>query len=691
MKLSLKFRLFLPIAIIIIIIVAVATYLFINKSIKTIDKVIENNLDSQVEIIYNMFEREKAVKIKNVEDKLKIAYKIFDNYKFEVDNSLKEITAINQDSKFIHTTLIKKFKINDEDISNNVFVDSLQKILGGTITIFQKIDSGYIRVSTNVLNNNNERAINTFIPLNSPVTISLLADKIFLGRAYVVNDWYITSYMPLLKNEQQVGALYYGEKEKDINELKKILSGVKIGKTGFPFVFDKQGNLLIHPENEGQCWRDSMIFKKFEEIKSGIVKYKIDNRSKVASVKYFEDFEIYIAASIIEDEESKAFIKETILAASIIFIIVILLLLAFVYYITSERIKKVAQKIEISNKKLTKAQIELRQSEDRFKKLFDSTGDDIFVTDSEENIVEVNQATCNTLGYSRQELLSKKMHEIKTPKFAPMVSYNRKKIYELGAFTFESEHVTKEGKVLPVELTSKVVEYNNEKLILSISRNIEERKEIERQILSAVIKTEERERERFAKDMHDGLGPLLSTIKLYVNELKSNTLVEDEREQFVKYSNELIDEAVSSTRTISNNLMPTIIHNYGLVKALESFFEKINKTNQIKIKFETDNISERLDKNLELIFFRVISELINNTLKHARANNVLIMLLRNENKLSLYFKDDGIGFKVDEIMNTENKGIGLKNIISRIKSINGYYKFNSSEGEGFSIKIEIDL
>ena len=284
-----------------------------------------------------------------------------------------------------------------------------------------------------------------------------------------------------------------------------------------------------------------------------------------------------------------------------------------------------------------------------------------------------------------------KITDIKTSKYKGSVGENRKKIYELGTYAFESEHVTKSGIVIPVEFLSRVVSYKNEKLILSVVRNLSQRKEVERKILSAVIYAEERERERIAKDMHDGLGPLLSTIKLYVNELKPMNLTSEERDDLINSSNDLIDDAVNATRTISNNLMPRIIKTYGLIKAVEEFCNKINKTNKLKIEFETENIPDRLNPEVEIILFRVISELINNTIKHANANKILILLIKNDDKISLYFKDDGIGFDVDTIMNSDHIGMGLKNVISRVKSINGNYTFSSSPNNGFTIKIDINV
>jgi len=688
----LKLRLFFPIAFIIIFIIAVATMLFINSSIKTFNLQIENNLELEVKTITKMFERERQLKLEKVKTNLKVAHSLFYNEKLEITNEKINVQAINQEDGSVHNIQINNWLLNGGLLNNNfVFVDSIKNLLGGTATIFQKIDSGYIRVSTNVQNTDSTRAVNTFIPNSSPVILAIERGETYFGRAFVVNDWYITAYEPIIDNNQTVGILYVGNREKDLQKLREILYSLKIGKTGYPFVFDKSGLMLIHPFIEGENWKDSTLFIKSQDPNQKIIHYNFRGKEKIAAKNYYEDFEIYILASIEAERENGNFIRNTILTSSLIAIIIIIILLSFLYFLTADRIYKYFVQLDISNKKLIYAREALKQSEDRFQKLFNSTGDDIFVTDTNENIVEVNQASCNTLGYTREELLSKKMNEIKTQKYAQWVSENRRKIYELGTYTFESEHITKDGKIISVEATSRVLDYNNEKLILSVVRNIGTRKETEREILSTVIRTEERERERFAKDMHDSVGPLLSTIKLYVNELKSPNLATEERADFVNQTNEILDEAITSIRTISNNLMPRVIHKYGLIKAIESFCDKVNKTNKISIQFDMKNISERLDQNLELILFRVITELITNTLKHANAKKINIVLEKIGNKIIMIFKDDGIGFDIDKIMNSEHLGMGLKNIISRIKSINGDYHFISFPDNGFQIKVNIDL
>lgn len=691
-NIPLKLRIFFPIAIIIILVILVVSILFVNSSIKTFNAQVKNNLRLEAKTIAKMFERERQLKLEKVKTNLKVAHNLFYDRPLKFSDRKTKIKAINQISGNTHETTINDWFLENDLLTENFsFVDSIKNLLGGTATIFQKIDSGYIRISTNVQNTDGSRAINTYIPNESPVIKAIERNETYYGRAYVVNDWYITAYEPIHTNGKIAGMLYVGNKEKDLQRLREIIYSLKIGESGYPFVFDQDGTMIMHPTIEGQHWADSLLFKQVKGQGEGFVNYHYLGNEKIAAFEYHKDFGFYILASIETKKENRAFIYRTILTSLVIGLITIIVLLTILYFLTAEKIYNYLRELSISKEKLSTATEALKQSEDRFQKLFNSTGDDIFVTDARGNIIEVNQASCNTLGYTREELLSMRLSDIKSAKYVSRIAENRKNILKNGIYTFESEHVTKEGNIITVETTSRLVEYNDETLILSVARNIGLRKETEREVLSAVIRTEERERERFAKDMHDSVGPLLSTIKLYVNELQSSSLADDERKDYVSQTNEIIDESINTIRTISNNLMPRVIHQYGLIKAVESFCEKVNKTNTINIEIQKRNLDERMDQNLELILFRVITELVNNTLKHARANTILVELEKNEDKVMMRFRDDGIGFNVGEIMTSENVGMGLKNIISRVKSINGDYKFESEPGKGFKIEVNIDL
>ncbi len=152
----------------------------------------------------------------------------------------------------------------------------------------------------------------------------------------------------------------------------------------------------------------------------------------------------------------------------------------------------------------------------------------------------------------------------------------------------------------------------------------------------------------------------------------------------MKHSSELIDEAITTTRSISNNLMPRVIKDYGISKALNNFCEKITKTGKVEISMKLTDLKID-DKNIEIVIFRVVTKLINNTIKHAEANCIKITLKQISHKLKIVFIDDGVGFEVKKTMESEDKGMGLQNIISRIKSINGDCIFNSKIGAGTTI------
>jgi PAS domain S-box-containing protein len=332
-----------------------------------------------------------------------------------------------------------------------------------------------------------------------------------------------------------------------------------------------------------------------------------------------------------------------------------------------------------------------RELETRFTTLFHNSSDEIYLADLKGNLIEVNQVTCETLGFSRQELLQKNFKDLKTPKYFDTVEPNLVKIIENGRHVYETEHVSKDGKVISLEVKSRVINYMGQEAIISIARETTERKQMERNILSAVIKAEERERERISRDIHDGLGPLLSTIKLYVNELESGEFEPGEKSEMLKQTNELINDAITSTKAISNNLSPHLIMDYGLVKAVEAFCKKVNLAQKTQINFESSLGAVRFDQTVEIVLYRVITELINNTMKHANANKVEIYLEMIEQVLQLTYLDNGIGFEKDKVMEGETGGMGMKNIISRLRSINGNYKINSRPGAGVLVVVEINL
>jgi signal transduction histidine kinase len=193
---------------------------------------------------------------------------------------------------------------------------------------------------------------------------------------------------------------------------------------------------------------------------------------------------------------------------------------------------------------------------------------------------------------------------------------------------------------------------------------------------------------KFAKNLHDDLGPLLSSIKMYVNSILNANSVE--KQQFiVKQLNEIAKEAIQSTKEISNDLSPHVLRNYGLLSAIESFARKVE--DYIEIFIDTNLSDDRFSEEIETSLYRIIKELINNTIKHANASLINIYLIKKAEEIHLIFKDDGIGFDPKANEDNMSAGMGLSNIISRIRSLKGNYSLNSDASKGVEFKLVIPV
>ncbi|MBN1112492.1 MAG: sensor histidine kinase [Bacteroidales bacterium] len=213
------------------------------------------------------------------------------------------------------------------------------------------------------------------------------------------------------------------------------------------------------------------------------------------------------------------------------------------------------------------------------------------------------------------------------------------------------------------------------------------RKENQTKILSAIIKTEERERQKFAKELHDGLGPILSSIKMSLSAI-DKSIMNPKNELIIDKTEMAVDNAIISIKEISNNLSPHILERFGLEKAIKTFTDTIVTCEKLNILVSSNLNGKRYNYNIEVVIYRVIGELITNTLKHASASNVDISLFNYPNKLELFYSDNGIGFKINNI---DSSGMGLVNINSRVKSLNGSVDMYSKPKQGFFIKVTIPL
>jgi signal transduction histidine kinase len=228
-----------------------------------------------------------------------------------------------------------------------------------------------------------------------------------------------------------------------------------------------------------------------------------------------------------------------------------------------------------------------------------------------------------------------------------------------------------------------------QKIFKHMKRVEDSRRLTEKMFLNTIIQTEEKERKRFAKDLHDGMGPLLSTVKMSVSSL-AQMKHDDISREIVENTELVINEAIKSLKEISDNLSPHILNNFGLVRALNNFANKINVARTIKINLESDLKDERFDNNVEVVLYRVVCELINNTIKHAKAKKIDISLTKEGEYLAIVYKDDGKGFDVSKVIDQPSgTGMGFSNIYSRINSLKGEIKIESEQKKGTFVTIKV--
>ena len=215
----------------------------------------------------------------------------------------------------------------------------------------------------------------------------------------------------------------------------------------------------------------------------------------------------------------------------------------------------------------------------------------------------------------------------------------------------------------------------------------ERTQKLEKQRFKAVIEAEEKERVRIAKELHDGLGQILSTAKLNVAGLEGN--VDKEDEVLVNNSMNLIDDAVKEVRNISHNMMPVALTNSGLIPALEQLISKMNDSGLLTVESSFINMDARLNSSTEIAVYRVIQEVLNNMIKHSKADKITVFLEKVSDRLNIKITDNGVGFDTNTIK--ESKGIGWKNIFSRVSLLNGNVDVDSSPGKGTNLLVSVPV
>lgn len=204
--------------------------------------------------------------------------------------------------------------------------------------------------------------------------------------------------------------------------------------------------------------------------------------------------------------------------------------------------------------------------------------------------------------------------------------------------------------------------------------------------LKSMLEGEEKERSRLAKDLHDGLGGMLSAAKLRFGKLKIDHYDLNESSDY-QAALDLMDETSAEARRISHNLVPGALEKFGLVEALQDFCQNIAASSNTQVHFQSTDMHERMKPSSEINLYRIILELVNNAVKHAKAKEIIVQIMQNKSELHITVEDDGQGFDKTNV----EEGLGFRSIRSRINFLKGQLDVDTVPNEGSSFQISIPI
>lgn len=336
-------------------------------------------------------------------------------------------------------------------------------------------------------------------------------------------------------------------------------------------------------------------------------------------------------------------------------------------------------------------------SRDYFDNIFQSIFESVIVTDKNLNIKSFNKALINLLEYDIDYLIGKNINILFENELNLLLEKNR---------TLLNEHkqslIAKNRKKIPVLISFSELR-GNDKLTsgyIIIAHDITERvnnelriNSIRRENLIALNDAQEEERLRIAKEIHDGLGQILTSIYFTIeNKFKEKYSNDNEYQKNVLDIQNQIDNAISESKNIAHDLIPILLKDFGLAVAVKNLIDNNYSNCGIKINFAVFNYDKRVDEKIEKALYRITQEALSNILKHSKAKNVNIQIIKHDDLLSLTIDDDGVGFDITKVSNdVKYKGIGLFSMKERVFAFNGVFQLNSEVNNGAEILIDIPL
>lgn len=348
----------------------------------------------------------------------------------------------------------------------------------------------------------------------------------------------------------------------------------------------------------------------------------------------------------------------------------------------------------------------LRESENKFRMLFENTPSMIILHDMNGHFLDVNQRALDAWGYTKDEFLKMVVSEM-DPHFIerddPKILWAQ--LNQKANIRFESDIRRKDGSICPIEIMLSKLSLHGQKVIMAVCRDITEQKKSEKEIQehrqalqylsSRLIQTQEEERKRLSRELHDEMGQALTAIKLNIATLQNN-LANPKTEQFtqlLKETDRLTENLLEEMHHLALELRPNILDDLGLVPALRWYVKQFAKRYDIKVNFQIQSMEKRFPVQHETILYRIIQEALTNIAKYANAKRVTIRLQHSDKAVHASIRDNGRGFDMKEFeaRGPDQRGIGLVGMHERVAAVNGIVNVRSQPGKGTTVKITLPL
>lgn len=346
-----------------------------------------------------------------------------------------------------------------------------------------------------------------------------------------------------------------------------------------------------------------------------------------------------------------------------------------------------------------RAEKALRESEERYRELFENARDAIYVHDLNGNYTSINRAAERLSGYDREEILGHNFSEfIAQEHIEQACECLFAKLARSGETTYEVEVIAKDGRRVPVEVSSRAIYENGVMVgVQGTARDISERKQTQdtlRMFSRQLIEAQEDERRRIARDLHDQIGQTLTAVKMNLYTIQ-RLCVTPETAPRIKDNIDAVDEALRLVRDLSVDLRPPLLDDLGLATALCWYIDRYSQRAGVATEIQIDlpNQNERFSRELETACFRIAQEALTNVVRHARASLVSLRLTRNDTTLEMEIKDDGVGFDPAALRRRAPRvaTLGLLGMQERAHATGGEVEIHSAVSKGTKIRFTAPL